>query len=368
MSSISNCIYSIVDMPYRSPDTIHLRKICDSDSNQRRALLPNVPGLGTKPTRPIKVKLPMLNGRLLQSINKEEFTLDTHAFKFTDIGSSSVKDFGNVDEVLNVYFPEVEALIRKNVPGANDPNCKVLIFDHALRSGGTLLKEQQQHSETWQGYAGIVHSDATVRSIHTRAKDQIMGTNETVVKYGKLPLCWGDVRPTVEWQNKLFRSNYSADHFFPNGRGGEHMIVNLWRPLEVVRNWGLGVLDGGSIKQGDVHPTIINKYDNSPGGLTKGKYKEKSRVYDTDGNSVPIRYGEVLTPLHDPAHRWIYFPNMKKEEGLFLKIFDSRENVNVRHGAHSAFRDPLAKDPSFHRKSIEVRCLIVFPPKLGSKL
>ena len=73
------------------------------------------------------------------------------------------------------------------------------------------------------------------------------------------------------------------------------------------------------IKQGDVHPTIINKYDNSTGGLTKGKYKEKSRVYDTDGNSVPIRYGEVLTPLHDPAHRWIYFPNMKKEEGLFLK-------------------------------------------------
>ena len=364
-----SCVYSnAVQMPYRNPNTTHLPRLREADSNQARAVLPARPGIGTKATRPLKQTVHMLNGRLLQTIDQEKFHLDTHAFDFQRIGDSQVQDWNNVDQIVDVYFPEVEALIRKHVPGASHPNCKVLIFDHALRSGGTLLKEQQADSETWQGYAGIVHSDATVRSIHSRAKDQILGTNETLVKYGRYPASWGDVRPTVVWQNKLFRANHDADHLFPDGEGGEHMIVNLWRPLSTVPNWGLGVMDGSSLEQGDVHPTILNSYDNNPGGLTKGKYKATSKVFDTTGKAVPIRYGEVLTPLYNENHRWVYFPEMRKEEGLFLKIFDSRKNIEVRNGCHSAFRDPLATDTKSHRKSIEVRCLVIFPKDTKSRL
>ena len=49
-------------------------------------------------------------------------------------------------------------------------------------------------------YAGIVHSDATVRSGHTRAKDQILGSNETAVKYATMgteptmPIFWVQIR------------------------------------------------------------------------------------------------------------------------------------------------------------------------------
>ena len=68
-----------------------------------------------------------------------------------------------------------------------------------------------------------------------------MGTTETLVKYnGVYPACWGDVRPTREWQQRLFRGE-SVDHDSPEGRGGEHMILNVWRPIsdEPVQNWVL---------------------------------------------------------------------------------------------------------------------------------
>ena len=177
---------------------------------------------------------------------------------------------------------------------------------------------------------------------------------------GKLPKCWGEVKPSYEWQRKLFRSE-TDDHNSPEGEGGEHMIINVWRPIKPVHQWGLAVLDGRSMKQGDVHPTTINKFDNSPGGRTAGKLKTESKVKDLKGDTVPIRYGEVLTPLPDPKHRWVYYPKMQPKEALLLKIFDSRRDGRVRNGCHTAFRDPTG--PNVHRHSIEVRCLVTLPPQ-----
>lgn len=84
-------------------------------------------------------------------------------------------------------------MVRENIPGADHPDTKVLIFDHVLRTGGDELRlnQKNQPESGWGLYAGVVHTDATVRSIHTRAKDQIMGTTETEVKYkGEYPACW----------------------------------------------------------------------------------------------------------------------------------------------------------------------------------
>ena len=62
-------------------------------------------------------------------------------------------------------------------------------------------------------------------------------------------------------------------------------------------------LDGRSLAQGDVHPTTLNAFDNQPGGRTGGELSAHSAVVDTDGRAVPMRYGEVLTPLHTAQHR-----------------------------------------------------------------
>jgi hypothetical protein len=54
--------------------------------------------------------------------------------------------------------------------------------------------------------------------------------------------------------------------------GGEHMIVNVWRPIQPtpVAQWSLCALDGSTLRQGDVHPTTIVKFNNTPGGRTGG--------------------------------------------------------------------------------------------------
>ena len=97
---------------------------------------------------------------------------------------------------------------------------------------------------------------------------------------------------------------------------------------------------------------------------------------------------ETTTPLHEPAHRWIYYPEMTRDEVLLLKVFDSRRDGRVRCGCHCAFRDPLTLDPKgLHlndefcisndefcisndefciiikafRESIETRCLVILP-------
>ena len=230
-------------------------------------------------------------------------------------------------------------------------------------------------------YADLVHSDTTVRSGHSRAKGQIIGTNETVVKYVELPSSWGDTTPSREAQRDLFRSE-TADHESPDAGGGEHLIVNVWRPIRgPVEQYPLALLDARTIAQDDSHPTILQHFDNSPGGQagavgesagddettskrnTAGSGQDESelKVVDLDGRKQRFRVGEVLTPLYDEAHRWHVVPKMQKDEVLLLKVFDSRTDIGrARFNCHCAVVDPHGP-LDVHRESIEVRCLIVLP-------
>lgn len=200
------------------------------------------------------------------------------------------------------------------------------------------------------------------------------------MKYGRLPSSWGDVKPTQEWREKLFRSE-TVDHASPEGNGGEHLIVNVWRPIKKVMQWPLALLDARSLVQDDVHPTVLQTFDNTPGGQAgmddKKQDLEESRVVDEYGEKVHLRKGEVLTPLHDPKHRWVVFPDMEIDEVLLLKIFDSRKEEGLaRFGCHSAIFDPtrdlgssaargIPNPQDFAatvtRESIEVRCLVILP-------
>jgi hypothetical protein len=169
-------------------------------------------------------------------------------------------------------------------------------------------------------------------------------------------------------QEALFRAE-TEDHQSPTGRGGEHMIVNVWRPIQPtpVKQWGLCALDGSTLRQGDVHPTQLVQFDNSPGGRTGGAVKKTgSQVFDTEGNNVPVRIGETLSPLYEPQHRWICYPEMTRDEVFLLKVFDSRRDGRTRCGCHCAFRDPHG-DPSAYRESCEVRCLVILPEGVDAK-
>lgn len=339
-STLEPDVYATALLPYRDPSTAGILPGTRRHPQLGRYSIPDRPGAGT-PFDQINVKMTpveILNGRSLMS-KGEVFTLDKQCIDFRT-HTSAVKNWEDTDEVMRVYFPEVEALVRASVPGAEHPDAKVLVFNHTLRTGGSGGGQSSTNyirsapKEGWGGYGANVHSDNTVRSLHGRVKDQILGSTEVVDFYGSYPSGWGDIRPTPEWRERLFRAE-GEDHESLEGTGGEHVIVNIWRPLAPVENWGLGLLDARSLKQGDVHPTALQP--------------------------VGERFNELFTPLHDAAHRWIYFPDMRPEEVLLFKIQDSRRDGRSRCGAHTAFRDPLGV-PNAHRSSIEVRTLVLLPP------
>ena len=56
----------------------------------------------------------------------------------------------------------------------------------------------------------------------------------------------------------------------------------------------LALLDARTVSQEDVHPTILNIYDNSPGGQSgnvagRGQDESELKVHDLDGNKLRHR-------------------------------------------------------------------------------
>ena len=108
-------------------------------------------------------------------------------------------------------------------------------------------------------------------------------------------------------------------------------IINLWRPLDVVEQLPLALCDARSIAASDLVPSDL-------------VYKDK--------------VGETFSFTHNPAHRWYYFPKLRPDEALLLKIYDSRNDGTARLTAHTAFEDPTTPEGAAPRRSIELRALV----------
>ena len=75
----------------------------------------------------------LLNGRALG----ERLSLDEQGFVFVE-HKTQVKDFFDENQLRTIYYPEIEELIRSQ-SGAS----RVVIFDHALRSGDEAEREEK---------------------------------------------------------------------------------------------------------------------------------------------------------------------------------------------------------------------------------
>jgi len=111
-------------------------------------------------------------------------------------------------------------------------------------------------------------------------------------------------------------------------------IVNLWRPLATVERLPLALCDARSIAFEDMVPSDL--------------------VY-------PDKVGETYSFTWNPKHQWYWFPRMRPDEALLLKIYDSREEGTARFTAHTAFEDPTGAPEAPPRRSIELRALVFWP-------
>jgi hypothetical protein len=108
-------------------------------------------------------------------------------------------------------------------------------------------------------------------------------------------------------------------------------IINVWRPIVgPLQQFPLALGDAESLHEADILATDL--------------------IY-------PDRVGEIYSIAYNPAQRWFYFPEMRRDEVVLLKTYDS-DPARARFSAHGAFADPNFPDPKVLRESIEIRALV----------
>lgn len=106
-------------------------------------------------------------------------------------------------------------------------------------------------------------------------------------------------------------------------------IVNVWRPIRgPLRDAPLALCDAQSV---------------APGDLVAADLVYRDRI------------GENYLMTYRPGHRWFYVPEMRADEALLLKCYDSAEDGRTRFVPHTAFTDPTAPADIPARESIELR-------------
>jgi hypothetical protein len=74
----------------------------------------------------------------------------------------------------------------------------------------------------------------------------------------------------------------------------------------------------------------------------------------------PHRVGQTYRLKYSPRHRWFYFPEMRRDEALVFKVYDSEKDGRARFTPHTAFEDPHTPAGAGPRQSIEARALAFF--------
>ena len=218
-----------------------------------------------------------------------ELSLDRNGFMLAH-HPTAVRDFFDPEQLANLYFPEVEQLVKR-VSGAS----RVVVFDHTLRSGD----EAEQAARRIREPVLWAHNDYTEWSGPQRVRDIL-----------------------PEEAERLLAHRFA--------------IVQVWRAIgRPIQSDPLAVADARSV---------------SPGDLIKAERR------------YPHRVGETYQLQYNPAQRWFYFPEMRRDEALVFKVYDSQTDGRARFTPHCSFVDPTTPAEAPPRQSIEVRTFAFFAP------
>lgn len=111
-------------------------------------------------------------------------------------------------------------------------------------------------------------------------------------------------------------------------------IINVWRPINrPVETAPLALCDARTL---------------DPVNLLAAERRAKERI------------GELTLVTHNPAQRWMYYPQMTPGEALLIKTFDTADDDRARYSVHGAFDDPTSTPDARPRESIETRTFAFF--------
>jgi hypothetical protein len=226
-------------------------------------------------------------------------------------------------KIVDDYYPEIRELVVDKLGGPSVVK-QAIIFDHTIRSRERKGKgEKESNGENIGGYANGAHNDYSALS----AKNRVRLLAATKENCGSVTLAEPPLR-AKETEN------------IANGHFG---IFNVWRHFRAdypVLDYPLAVVDAQSIKPEDF---LVAQY-----------------IY-------PNRVDEVIRVLGDDAHKCYYYSEMRHDEALIFKVFDSSSELGLctaddcpPHTAHTSFKLEQADERTASRESIECHVLVEF--------
>ncbi|CCA92084.1 CmcJ/NvfI family oxidoreductase [Novosphingobium sp. PP1Y] len=229
---------------------------------------------------------------------RQPFTLDKHGFCLARY-PSAVTDF--TDPAQLEIYPDEVAKVAMALTGAN----------FIIPMGGQL-RSPLIAGEAYQPPAAEAHVDFNSSTAH-----------------------------------KIARRLYAAAR--PDGPDFERFIAfSLWRTFSPApQDWPLALCEGPSVGEEDSVANVKIDVDEIPEG---------------DALYAPIPGEEDMVAAtifkFSAEHRWWYFPDMTRDEVIFIKFHDSDHNRAWR-APHTAFHDTSRPDAAI-RESYEFRAIAYF--------
>jgi len=211
---------------------------------------------------------------------------------------TAIKNFEDREEVGAKYKGELEEILRSQLGGAKI--AKIV----AMRGGNMRFSPNTSRYKTGMNSqpAHFPHVDCTMR------------TATGLVDHPKWGIRREDLKP------------------------GQRLVgYNVWRVVSrPPQDWPLATCDVRTLAWDDLV-------------LADG-------VYDT--GPEPWARGEAYLVKYNPAHRWIYFSNMRPDEALVFRMYEDNDR-GYPGAAHVAFEDPSAPAGAI-RISVEARVYAIF--------
>jgi hypothetical protein len=214
-----------------------------------------------------------------------------------------VTDWGNAEQVAELYLPEIEAVIRERLyPG------RTLV----VRQPPNVMRRGEGTSTPQYGLG--VHSD------HGTTADDFQRNVEAFTS------------PEIgaQWRASFEREEVAG-----------FVSLDFWRTTNMagpLKHMPLALCDPTSVEAADIIPTALEGI--APGG--------------------GLTYHVSLA--HNDGQRWYYYPDMEPHEMLVFKLFQLMRNVEDqpwRACFHSAFEDPATPPDAQPRQSCEHRVSIM---------
>lgn len=191
--------------------------------------------------------------------NKEDTVgLDTTGFQFVKYPSAE-KLFENEERIRDVYYPEVEEILKKYAAAK-----RVFVFDHTIRRHPTQhekVTSTNGDKTPQRGPVQRVHVDQTYTAAEERVRLHLGDEAERLLK-------------------------------------GRYRIINVWRP-------------------------ILNPVAHNPLAVADYRSLDPERDLVPTRHIYANREGSTFAVRHNPNHKWYYLSDQTPDEVTLIKCFDS---------------------------------------------